>query len=343
MTDDRSDRRSPSCAWLIGPLLLAAIAAAAWTAYWFIARDRLLGELDRVVAAHREDGRTIEWKARRVEGFPYRLKLVFDQLRLGSPSGWGVETPRLEVQANAYQLTRWVAAAPEGLTMIRPVAGPVRVEGRVLRASVAGVDRVPPRVSVEGVGLRFVPLPGSEPFLLAGAERLEVHLRPAPQGENTASFVLRLKQAAPRPAGVMAFVSGNRPADFVWDSRVTQVSRLRGEDWAAAVRSWRDAGGRMDIARATLQAGDLRAQNAGGYLTVGADGRLRGRVAVALNRPLQALSAMTRIEQTDANALGTATAVAEAQPDANTELVLGFEAGVTTIGPVAVAPAPKVF
>lgn len=340
---DGDERRPRSRRWLILPLVLLLGAAAAWTAYWFVARDRLLGVVDEQVAAHREAGRTVEWRARRVEGFPYRLKLVFDELRVASPSGWALEAPRFEAQANAYQLTRWVGAAPQGLTLVRPVAGPVRIEGRVLRASVGGVDRAPPRISLEGANLRFTPAPGAEPFFLAGAERLEMHLRPAADAENTAALVLRIRGAAPRPAGVMGFVSGNQPANFVWDSRVSGIHELAGEDWAAAVRSWRQAGGRVNIREATLQAGDLRARNAGGHLTAGADGRLRGRVAVALNRPLQALSAMTRIEQTDPTAIGTATAITEAQREANVELVLGFEAGVTTIGPVAIGPAPKVY
>jgi hypothetical protein len=343
MTDAPRQRRRLSRAWLLVPLVLAAIALAAWVGYWFVARDRLLAGLDAQAAAHRQQGRTVEWRARRVEGFPYRFKLVFDDLRLASPSGWAVETPRFEAQANAYQLTRWVGAAPQGLTLVRPVAGPIRIEGRVLRASVAGVDRSPPRISLEGADVRFVTVAGAEPFLLTGAERVELHLRPTPDAADMASLLLRLRGAQPRPAGVMAFISGAKPANFVWDSRVTQLGELRGADWSAAMRRWTRAGGRMNVREATLQAGELRARNAGGYLTAGLDGRLRGRVVVALNQPLQALSALTRIEQTDPTALGTATAITEARKEPNVELALGFEAGVTTIGPVAIAPAPKVF
>jgi len=342
MTDAASPRR-PARRWLLLPIALVLIAAAAWSAYWFIARGRLLAELDAAVAAHREEGRAVEWRARRVEGFPYRYKLVFDEFRVASPSGWAVEAPRFEAQANAYQLTRWVAAAPEGLTLVRPVAGPVRIEGRVLRASLGGVDRAPPRVSLEGVGLRFTPLPGSEPFFLAGAERFEAHLRPAPDAADAGALLLRVRGAQPRPAGVVAFVSGNRPADFLWDARLTELDALQGEDWSDAVRAWSRAGGRMEIREATLRAGDLRARNAGGVLSAGPDGRLRGRVVVRLNRPLQALSALTRIEQTDPTALGAASAITDTEGQAEVELAFGFEAGVTTIGPVAIGPAPKVF
>lgn len=347
MPDPRSDRLPPSRArsraWLIAPVLLVAGAAALWSGWWFTARSRLLTELDRAAEAHRADGRTVEWSARRVEGFPYRFKLVFNGLRLASPSGWAIEAPRFEAQANAYRLTQWVGVAPQGLTLVRPAAGPVRIEGRVLRASVAGVGRTPPRVSVEGVDLRFTPAPGAEPFFLAGVERFEAHVRPTPDSRDTASVLLRVRGGQPRPAGVMSFISGARPADFVWDSRVTAVGELGGEDWSAAVRRWMRAGGRLEVVSATLQAGELRAQTTGGVLSAGLDGRLRGRLVIALNKPLEALSAMTRLEQTDPNALGTATAITEAQGRTDVSLALGFEAGVTTIGPVAIGPAPRVF
>jgi hypothetical protein len=338
---ESSPARRLSTAWLLVPLLVAAVAIGAWCAYWSIARGRLLAAMDAQVAAHGAEGRRLEWAGRRVQGFPYRFKVVLDEARLSSPSGWAVQAPRLEAQANAYRLTRWVAAAPEGLVVVRPVAGSLRVNGRVLRASLVDARAARPRVSVEGVDLTFAPVDGAEPFLLAGAERAELHFRPGTAGD--AQLLFRVRQARPRPAGLMAFVSGNAPTNFVWDARVTDVAQLTGGSWADAVRRWARADGRMEIVQASLQTGDLRAQNKGGVLSVSSDGRLRGRMNVMLNRPLQALSALGRIEQTDPNALGAATAVARTRGEADVELSLGFEAGQFTVGPVAVGPAPKVF
>jgi len=229
------------------------------------------------------------------------------------------------------------------VVVVRPEAGPLRVQGRVLRASLTHPGEAPPRISVEGVDLRFTPIGGAEPFLLAGAERGEFHLRPVPGAAGDAALLLRLRSARPRPAGLMAFISGNQPTNFVWDSRVTEVAALKGGSWAEAVRNWTREGGRMEVTDASLEAGDLRARSQGGALSVGSGGRLRGELDVMLNRPLQALSALGRIEQTDPNALGAATAVARARGEANVELNLGFEAGQFTVGPVAVGPAPKVY
>jgi hypothetical protein len=338
-----TDRGRSSRRWLLLPLVLAAVAFAAWSAYWFVARGRLIAVLDQAVVAQRADGREIEWASRRVGGFPFRFKVELTGARIASPSGWALQAPRLEVQALAYQLTRWTASAPQGVTVIRPVAGPLQLDTRNLRASLSAANATPPRISVVGTNIRFVPSPGAEPFLLAAAERAEFHLRPAPDVEGQAALVFRVRGAQPRPAGLMTFVSGPAPANFVWDSRITDFAALRGEDWAGAVRNWTRAGGHMQVTDASLQAGDLRARSRGGELSASSDGRLRGRLNVQLNRPLQALSVMSRIEQTDPDALGAATAVARAQGERDVELALGFEAGQFTVGPVAVAPAPKVF
>ena len=329
--------------WLLLPLILAALLAAVWCGYWYLARGRLLSILDEAAAAQRAQGRQVQWASRRVEGFPFRLKLLLTGVRLASPSGWAVTAERLEAQSMAYQPTRWVAAAPDGLVVRRPVAGPLQMNGRLLRASVTGVGENPPRISMEGADLRFTPLEGAEPFLLAGAEGVELHLRPAADAPDAAALLLRVRGAQPRPAGLMAFISGAAPANFVWDARLTEWKAMNGRDWAGAVRNWTRAGGRMEVRDASLQAGELRARSQGGTLSAGSDGRLRGRLAVNLNRPLQALSAMTRIEQADPNAVGAATAVTRAQGEADVTLDLGFEAGQFTVGPVAVAPAPKVF
>ena len=342
MTDPAPARRPPSRLWLILPFAVVGLALIALCAWWFVGANRLEAAVDEAAQAHREAGRTLEWRSRRVTGFPFRFKATFEGLRFASPSGWAVQAPRLEAQANAYDVGHWVISAPRGLTLVRPAAGPVRVDARVLRASVAGVGRAPPRVSVEGVGLTFTPGPGAEPVPFAAAERFELHLRPAEGREGDAAFVVRLRQAAPRPAGLVAFVSAGRPADIVWDSVLTEFGALDGRDWASAVEAWSGRGGEMQVREASLLAGDVAARIRDGRLSVGRDGRLRGRLDLALNRPLQALAALGQLEGASPDALGTATAVAQAR-GAQATLPLVFEAGVMTVGPVRLGDAPRVY
>ena len=332
--------RTPSRLWLVAPLLLAALAAAAWSGWWLLARSRLEAALDEAARAHQQQGRALTWESRRVGGFPFRMNVRFERLRFASPSGWGLEAPRLNAEANAYQLTRWVAVAPEGLTLTRPQAGPVKIDARVLRASLTGADQVPPRIAVEGVDVRFTTVAGAEPFLLSAAQRLELHLRPIAARPEDATLVLRLKQVAPRPGGLVGLVSAGRPGDFIWESVVTDFARLQGRDWESAVRTWTEAGGRMEVTQASFKAGEVAASTRNAALSAGHDGRLRGRLDLQLSRPLQALAALG--QGADPGAIGAATAVAQAR-GANASLPLVFEAGVMTIGPVSLGDAPRVY
>ena len=341
MTDTPA-RRPPSRLWLILPFVLVGLVLAAFCAWWFVAANRLSAAVDQAAAAHQQAGRTLEWRSRRVSGFPFRLKMTFQDVRFASRSGWAVQAPRLEAQANAYRLTHWVANAPQGLTLVRPQAGPVKIDARVLRGSISGVDRSPPRVSVEGADVKFTSLQGAEPFPFAAAERFELHLRPMPGRTSDAAFVVRMRQAVPRPAGVVSFVSAGRPADIVLDSVLTRFGELRGRDWASSVQSWTEAGGQMEVNEASFLAGDVSIKNRGARLGVGSDGRLRGRFDLALNRPLQALAALGQLETTPPEAVGAATVVTQARPTQST-LPLVFEAGVMTVGPVRFGDAPGIY
>ncbi|HZH45851.1 MAG TPA: DUF2125 domain-containing protein, partial [Roseococcus sp.] len=155
------DRRGPSRLWLVLPLLLAAVVVAGWCGWWFVGRSRIEAAIDQAAQAHQAEGRALAWERRTVGGFPFRYAIRFEGLRFASPSGWAVEARRAEVQANAYQLTRWVAVAPEGLTLVRPEAGPVEIKGREIRASLTGVDQPIPRFALEGVNLTFTPRAGA--------------------------------------------------------------------------------------------------------------------------------------------------------------------------------------
>ena len=77
-------------------------------------------------------------------------------------------------------------------------------------------------------------------------------------------------------------------------------------------------------------------------LSAGQDGRLRGRLDLQLNRPLQALGALGQASAADPGAIGQAAIVAQTR-GAKADLPLVFEAGVMTVGPVRLGDAPRVY
>ncbi len=329
------------------PLAIALVVVIAWSAIWVWARSEAERRMDAGVATLKAAGYELSWKDRRIVGYPLRLNISLTEARAADSSGWALEAPRLEGQAFMHAPTTWLIAAPDGLTFIRPRGGPVRVTGKLIRASLSRPASTPPNLSFEGVGLAFQPAAGAQPFGLQAAERVEIHLRQAPKEVgDEAGFWFSLKNGKAQLSGLLGRIAGEKPISIEWDGRLSRISAMRGRDWPDAVRNWVRAGGQMNVKRAGLTAGDAVIGATSGTLSVGADGRLRGVLPVTLRQAPRALSAMGAagtIPKPQADAAAAVTAARQADSGDLATATLNFEAGQTTLGPVALAPAPKIY
>ncbi|MCR5874652.1 DUF2125 domain-containing protein [Phenylobacterium sp. J426] len=329
---------------LVIPWLLAILVAVGWTGGWIWLRGEARDRMDESVETLRQAGYDISWKTRGIRGYPFRLSVVLEEPRIREPSGWGLEAPRLEADARISSPSSWIIAAPQGLTFVRPVGGPVRVEGKVIRASLTHPAEVPPRLSFEGADLRFQPGAGAQPFGLETAKKVEFHLRGNKEvDEGLVSF--RVDEGRARLSGLLGRIAGERPVSIVWNATLTRISAFNGETWADAVRRWVSAGGRMTLREAGVTAGEAVLGANRGTFTVGPDGRLSGVMDVTLRQGPRALGAMGEtgvIPQERADA-AAAVAAARAGTGDVANATLNFQAGQTTLGPVALGPAPKVY
>lgn len=325
---------------------LTLLLVAGWSGAWVWARGQLAARLDAGADGLRRAGYEVSWSARSLGGYPFRLDVTLTDAVIRDRSGWALQTPRLEGEAPLYAPTHWVVAAPEGLTFVRPVGGPVRVTGKLVRASVTHLANTPPNISFEGVDLAFQPAAGAQPFALSSAQRIEVHLRRAPAeiGDEAGVWV-SIKDAKARLTGLIGRIAGDKPVSFEWDSRLSHASALKGRSWADLIRNWTAAGGRMNVKQAGLTAGDALAGANTGTLTVDSDGRINGALELSLREAPRALGVMGATGAVPEAQAAAATAVVEAR-SAGADAVratLAFQAGRTTLGPVALAPAPRVY
>jgi hypothetical protein len=100
----------------------------------------------------------------------------------------------------------------------------------------------------------------------------------------------------------------------------------------------------MHVRQAGITAGEALISASGGELTVGSDGRLRGAIPAFLRQAPRALSAMGESGTIPRERADAAAAVTAARQEGDiARAVIGFEAGQTTLGPVAIGPAPKVY
>ena len=330
--------------WLLwGPWIVFAALLIAGGAFSVVVRVNAAKQMDAHAARLRAEGYDIAWDSRHIGGFPFRLETVLTNVRLAEPSGWAIEAPEVRAEAAVYKLGTWVAYAPQGLSLTRPGSGTVRIQGKLLRASVSGMDRRPPRLSVEGQELTFIAPSGAKPYPLRSAKELQIHTRRGP--DDQAQVMFKLDGAQAELPALLGQVAQGKPIAIALDATWSKASAMTGADWPAAVQAWSNAGGKLNVRNATLTAGDAQLSALGGTLSVGFDGRLRGDLPVELREAPRALIAMGQTGAAPPEAAAAAAAVVAARqgdgPAARASIT--FEAGQATLGPVALSPAPRIY
>ncbi|HEY2178931.1 MAG TPA: DUF2125 domain-containing protein [Caulobacteraceae bacterium] len=323
---------------LYGPFIALAIAAAAGGIGWLWLKGETERRIDALSAREAAAGGKFAWSSRRVSGFPFRLDVDFTALTWRDASGWGLSAPSLETEASVFAPGHWVAVAPEGAAILRP-AGPVKVTAKVLRASLYDLDRRPMSFSLEGIGLVFSPLPGSAPYFLSSAGEIHLHTRagPADQGAAYVEFDRTIPSG-----GLLGAVSAGKPvsliADVIWD----HAHALDARGWPEAVQGWSAAGGRIEARRLRLTTATSVLDARGTSLTVSSEGRLDGVLSAHVTHAAQALADLAAAGIIAPDAARAATEIAAVQGPGG-PVNLEFQAGRATLGPVALAPAPKVY
>jgi hypothetical protein len=341
--DPNLPRKRLSRFWLYAPYVVVLIAAIGWSLVWLWLRAEIAHRMDATATRLREAGYTVDWTARRIDGYPFRIDVTLEQTRLAEPSGWALAAAEIRAEAYAYEPGHWIGYAPQGVVLTRPASGAVAITGPALRASYTRSDRGAPRIAVEGLKLVFTALAGAKPFAISRAEHLDFHLRPVE--DDGAEFLLRIDGASAPPEAILARIAQDRPMDLSWEAKLSKVSALRGRDWPSAVRTWTAAGGDLEVARGGLTAGPAMVALRQGRLTVGSDGRLRGAVGLDLRQAPSVIRILADAKAIDPAAADAAAMVAQARAGGGmvTQADLTFLAGVTTFGPVAIGPAPKVY
>jgi hypothetical protein len=257
------------------PYLAIALVLAGYGVFWLTAREMLKAHLAHEADQLRRSGYTVELAGQRVGGFPFRLRLHYDHLRVVGPSGWGLSAPGLDAQAFVYAPGHWVVVAPTGLEVERGGDGPLSIQGQALRASIVRLHAAPWRVTLEGDALSFSTPPTARPFTLTRADRFDVLLRPAPD-RSGGQLLMRLTGATVTPTSALAPIVRHKPLTLDVALRLTKPDAFKGAAWASAVQAWSHSGGEAQIVRLEANAGAATLSVFGGALHVGEDGRLAG-------------------------------------------------------------------
>lgn len=337
---------------LYAPFILVLIALAAWSGWWFYLTRQIDSRLDAQAAAMRQAGWDVRVGGRRIVGWPFRTNVKMTDVTIAAPSGHAIAATELDAEANAYQPTKWVIVAPQGLTLTRAGKGQVAVAGDAIRMSASGIDQRWPNLALELVNPVFTAHPDGEPFPIARAARIEFYARPHLEGSQTPSddvdVMFRLVDGQGRADGPVEGFAQDGSVTTQLEATIDKASLLKGGDAAGVFSAWTRGGGVFRNLRGDLQAGDSRATLSSDLLQADANGRLTGKVALQSQTPLPALSGLLESRQGAVNRIGAAGAAAAAGASQvagheDMALTLIFRDGRAWLGPFPLAPAPKLF
>jgi hypothetical protein len=342
LPEPETARKRPRRFWLYAPYAVVLAGAVLWSLAWIWLRGEVAGRMDASAERLRLAGYTVDWSARRISGYPFRMEVVFDGLTLAERSGWRLNAPQVRAEAYAYELSHWVGYAPNGLVLTRPQKGAVTIKAPILRASLSATGQAP-RIAVEMQKPTFAPQAGAAPFVVAAAERADLQVRPA--GDDKAEFLLRLDKATAPAGSILALIGQDRPMDIAWKGQVSRLGAFKGGDWPTVAQAWTAAGGAVLVEHGLLTAGATTVNLRPGQLSTGLDGRLRGSVGLDLRQAPDLIGRLAAARTIDATAADSAATVARARAagGAVTSADLTFMAGATLFGPVAIGPSPRVY
>ena len=91
---DPTPSGKPSRIWLLLPLVGVAVGFLLASSVWLVTRERALTGISAYAGMLRAQGYGLEYAHLTLDGFPFRLHLRADQIRIVTPSGWAFDTDR---------------------------------------------------------------------------------------------------------------------------------------------------------------------------------------------------------------------------------------------------------
>jgi hypothetical protein len=284
MSDMSPPRGRPLWRLFIAPVLLA-IAAVAWSAFWFYAASQVDVEADAWRAREAKSGRLYDCANRSVAGFPFRLEISCSDpsvtlVSQTASQGAAPITARLGeilVVAQVYDPKRVIADFKGPAQISDPAAQASYVATWSMgRSSVFGLPQVPQRASVVFDNPAIDRLDGAIQAPLAGAKHVELHGRIAegsPKESPVIESALQISQGSIK--GLHPLLADPFDADV--RAMLSGLKDLSPKPWPARFREIQAAGGHVEILQSRIRQGDLIAV-ASGTLGFSPSGCLEGEL-----------------------------------------------------------------
>jgi hypothetical protein len=262
-TSETPKPKRPSRWGLFAPFIIFLVILAGWSGYWFYTAHQLETRIEAQKQALIKQGYHVGHEPLKVRGYPFRMYLKIEKFQLIAPTGKGFGAERIEAEANAYALDKWIMVAPKGITLYRGrVAGgdigTVKITGDGLRASISGFLKPVQNIAIEGLNPVFVPSDPAFPFALNSAQRFEAYLRPTKDVSDSADVLLRITGAKGPPQTIIGRLGQDKAFDLHIEGEITPLSKFKGADFDQALAAWRLGGGVMKKVKTSLTIDELQ-------------------------------------------------------------------------------------
>lgn len=354
MTDAQAEPVRHSRKGLIIPFAIVFVGLALWTGWWFFLTQQIEQKLEGRIVRLEQSGWTVKHAGLTTTGWPLRARVAMKHVDVVAPSGHAVAAPEIVAEANAYNPTKWVIAAPDGMVLTRGAKGKTAVRAEAIRMSIHGLTQRWPNVAVELTKPVFTALPDAEPFPLSKAGLVQFYMRPHLAGSNAPTddvdVLFRLVDGEGRPNGPIEGLTQSGKLNAQVEAVIEKAGGLKGADAQGLLSAWTAAGGRFVDMKGQLEAGETKTFLSSAALSADDKGHLQGEVFLRAEKPLAAIVGLAGAAQGGAVDRAAAARAAAATPQGGTgdqgqgvDLVLNFKGGRTYLGPFALAPAPQLF
>jgi hypothetical protein len=274
----------------VAPVLLLLLAVG-WSVFWFVAAGQVDRSVDDWRAREAASGRVYDCAQRSVGGYPFRLEVTCDgasvTLRAQTADQAAAQTPvtaklgKIVVVAQVYDPQRLIAAFAAPATLTDANQRPLTVVNwTAARASIAGLPGVPQRVALVFDDLAIDRVESTMQVGLARAKHVELHGRMAEVSTPEKPVIdgaLQINGASIQDVHPVLLA----PFDADIRTRLTGLRDLAAKPWPERLRELQADGGKIEIAQARVQQGDLLASGAG-VLGLSANGRLDGELQMTV-------------------------------------------------------------
>ncbi len=325
-------------------IAIIALAALAWTGWWFFIAHAKEAALNAWLAERRAAGWVAEAEAVDVGGFPYRVDTTLRGLELANPeAGWAWSAPQFQFLTLAYKPHHLIAIWPPEQRFSTPL-GTTRIRSETMRGSVVVEPNRLLALDHATIELKGVTLAGDDDWEIGVASAILATRQAAgaaPFAHDIAFTAegLALPEAWTRfdRAGVLAAVIETARFDALatfdrpWDRAAVEGAQPQLE--ALEIRDMTFTWGALDLrGKGALVADargfaegriDLRARNWRQMLELAEDsGALDRSIASALRGGLGLIARLGGARDT-------------------LDVSLDFAGGRTFLGPAPVGPAPR--